>query len=501
MAITPFSPLQLVLLDFCYAFPLPTFSQVGIFISISFSDLVVMLLLAVIAAWFFVTVLPLLLYPLFRIYFRFLVCLAVDAPLLLLTRLAFRLNIRASFPLFPRPSTPGGCWATAFPDSRLSRVYSGLSPSLAFDLLALADPSFLEGWIDRSQLRQVSFGHLVRLRRINRHVYHVLPLLSSCPHSRVYTRRALPDAWYGSGPDMFDGSALQSTVLANHLSDYTKMVNRNRVACPQAVPRHMLRHLDRAGIPHPAPFSPAGTHPVHAAFRALNTNIAAHIVAGHQWYGLWLKNERVNEMLKVPRVSPPVGRFNPPYSGKHITQFRGECLPGSTAPISTAPVWYAHNTLHHLTPRSVGSFFDTNPTLRYLVADAVIPPETLWDLSPQNEQLYTFKCVGDTLLYYPEGDVNHYEQPFSARAWLRANKIVSPRGECLHVALVHTVGSHHSFVISRPQFVPQRFRTYDLPDLCAIPAMAHPFGSLDQRLTRPGLLHNLTAFTHRTRAD
>jgi len=148
-----------------------------------------------------------------------------------------------------------------------------------------------------------------------------------------------------------------------------------------------------------------------------------------------------------------------------------------------------HDTLHHLSATTVGSWFDDNPTLQHLVATAVIPPETSFNLPCLNNELYRFSVDAGTLTYVPEGhNGGNYTQPLSARDWLSSDRLVTPTGECLHIALLETTHAHHLLLVTRVQLVKEKRRTLDMPELTTIPFLAHPFGTPFSRLTTPSIL-------------
>jgi hypothetical protein len=63
--------------------------------------------------------------------------------------------------------------------------------------------------------------------------------------------------------------------------------------------------------------------------------------------------------------------------------------------------------------------------------------------------------------------------------------------------MVETNFSHHTFVISRAQLLPDKVRTLDMAPVTIVPWFVHPVGSLYQRLTTPGLVATLIGFSVR----
>jgi len=221
---------------------------------------------------------------------------------------------------------------------------------------------------------------------------------------------------------------------------------------------------------------------------------------GGRWHALFLNPAKINYLNTLGAVAP-TGFFNPRYDGKDVTRYMGTNMPTLASPRSSSPVWFAHDVLHHLSPTTVGGWFDSNPGLQYLICTTVIPPETVFGLESQRPALYDFMVEGDTLTYVPEGDAGGvYTQPYSARRWLSTREIISPANQCLHTALLSTTYAHHIIMISRPLLQPQRTRVLDMADLTVIPWHAHPWATMEQRLTLPSLDNALIMYATRVSA-
>jgi hypothetical protein len=389
-------------------------------------------------------------------------------------------------PTIPPPLSSGGCWRDLWdpdPEAPISAFeFNGWMPQFAFKRIALRT------------------GTLIPLIKLADQLYHYAP---SEPTARFYRPSRLPQGWYGMRPDMFDGSALKTTVLAMHIQDYTQSLTESRAQAPFAVKPTMLRHLDRAGIQTPLDGALSHPHPIHYAFENRMLQLAGMAIRNQPWFALFLNPAKIRRMRNSIQLNPPTGYFNPTYEGKDITRFN-QTPGGATTdhlPVSDSPVWFAHDVLHHMNPSSVGDWFDTNPTLKYLFATAVIPPELVADIAPQNPRLYNFEVHGSTMTYIPEEHIaGSYYQPVSCARWLTANRIVTPAGECLHVAKIDGIRAHNLFVISRPQLIPDMRTNLDIPGVAVIPQTVHPLGSLNDRLTDPTLMEHLVNYAARATA-
>ncbi|ANS13830.1 replication-associated polyprotein [Fusarium graminearum deltaflexivirus 1] len=400
----------------------------------------------------------------------------------------------------PPPFFGGACWTSLFVRS------FGSTPSPGGTLREQ------HRWLDRDNLVSL-YGdvlrhepHLltrrtpfIRIVTVAPGLHHTVP--HRCAVGKVYHYTHLPAGFYGADldPGFFDDSALKTTALSLHMRHYNLAMSAAHRASPYAVPKHMHSFLIDAGIDLPVPHAPAHAHPVHYAFENRSLSTVIPMLKG-KWYALFLKTPKVN-YLTSGGATPPVGTFNPRYEGKDISRYAGTDVPSEKRPTSDAPVWFMHDTLHHLSPTTVGSWFDRNPKLQYLVATCVIPPETYWDLPTLRPKLYTYTVDKDVLTYIPEGDqAGHYIQPYSARRWLGTSSIITPRNHCVHVALVSSNCAHHVFVLSRPEVIPQRTRVLDMAPVTMIPWMVHPLGSLFDRITSPNLLTTLVNYATRVSA-
>jgi len=339
------------------------------------------------------------------------------------------------------------------------------------------------------------------LVRFERGIYHVLPL-DDIQHGRLYRISRIPKAWYGAGPtdpNFFSDSGLRNIALSLHMGPYANAVNTARRAAPYAVDKKQLHFLTRAGIDHPPPMATSHPHPVHYALENQSLNLVSRMLGG-RWHALFLNPAKIN-YLNTLGATAPTGFFNPRYDGKDVTRYLGTNIPTMVSPRSSSPVWFAHDVLHHLSPTTVGGWFDSNPSLQYLICTTVIPPETVFGLESQRPALYDFMVEGDTLTYVPEGDAGGvYTQPYSARRWLSTREIISPANLCLHTALLSTTYAHHVMMISRPLLQPQKTRVLDMADLTVIPWQAHPWSTMEQRLTLPSLDNALIMYATRVSA-
>nr|WNM95040.1 MAG: replication-associated protein [Diaporthe gulyae deltaflexivirus 1] len=414
-----------------------------------------------------------------------------------IVRLCLSLYFRPQGISIARPQSPGHCWTKL--------VHPAYQNRFSFNP---------EGWVPYDQLRHMLlFQHkycswlslantppLLLIRRVSFQQYHVIPLARRAPRGyRLCHYSNLPIGWYGAGPDptFFNETALKNTIVALHAGDYARQLQETRRACPHVVPQRLQTYLHSAGIESPTAQATRHPHPVHYAFESRALRLVARALGPTSWYALWLKASKVNYMTQEGCL-PPNAFYNPRYVGKDITRYAGSHIPDSPSPVSPLPVWFAHDTIHHLNPTVVGKWFDQNPTLQYLFATAVIPPETVFDLPTLNPQLYNYTTRGDVLTYIPEGDTGgFYTQPLSARKWLTAHSIVSPGNLCLHVARLDTNHSHHVFVISREQLLPEKSRTMDLANVFEIPWWAHPLASRFERLTLGSLCDALAKYDMR----
>jgi len=397
---------------------------------------------------------------------------------------------------------PGRCWRPLLHGKFLTAPSSSL-PSGVDPVTDINWPQLINGWAPHSWLRPMLQHAGVR------HV-HITPLsprawhIGLRPGSRRVAVSRLPPGYYGMAHmdhTFFADSPLHVAALSLHMGDYARSLHAAHSAVPFDVAPSQRQWLRHAGLPDPAPGALSHPHPVHYALERRSLSLVARVLARSDWFALFLSPHKVSYMGETPGCADPVGYFNPRYVAKDVARYRGTSVPGDAQPFSSAPVWFAHDTLHHLTPSVVGSWFDANPTLQYLVATLVVPPETLWDLPALSPSLYNFERRGDKLVYVPEGDNGGaYVQQYAARDWLSADRLITPGSECLHVGLLSTNAAHHVLLISRPQVLSDEFRVFDMPDLVEIPFIAHPFGSKYSRLTYPALVAALSAYATRVNA-
>nr|QYF50206.1 MAG: polyprotein [Sichuan deltaflexi-like virus 2] len=386
------------------------------------------------------------------------------------------------------PQSPGGCWQTVIP-THMHGVFP--DPWMSRDKFKYICQKLVQ--FNARPFFNFPFVRIVTLRP---RVHHVVAW--SDPRGRLVRLSRLPPGWYGAGldPNFYNESSLRNVILSLHMGDYTKLLTSARRSAPYAVTKLGEGFLKGAGIDLPPPHAPAHSHPVHYALRNRHMGIAARLLQG-DWYALFAGPDRLN-YLQTCGASNPSGTFNPRYDGKDITRHMGSSVPTISQPMSRSPIWFACDVLHHLEAGTVGSWFDSNPTLEYVVATAIIPPETCFGLPSLYPNLYTYTRSGDTLTYIPEGNVGgHYTQPYSARRWLRTNRIITPHNRCVHVSLMESNYAHHVFIISRAELVPERLRTLDMAPVTIVPWFVHPFGTLYQRLTTPGLIATLVSFSTR----
>nr|QYF50214.1 MAG: polyprotein [Xinjiang sediment deltaflexi-like virus 2] len=398
-----------------------------------------------------------------------------------------------------RPTTPGQCWYNVLSLDNTNFAYPPNCSTRTRMILDFGE--VLDEWLSPVQISNIATRHrrwpFVRVLKISRGVYHICPDGSGV--GKLRRVHSLPPGWYGAGPDpsFFNETALKNTIVALHAGDYSRQLAETRRNCPHVVPPRMQSYLHSAGIESPTSQATRHPHPVHYAFESRSLRLVGRALNNTPWFALWLKPSKV-QYMQGEGCLPPTQYFNPRYVGKDITRYSGSNVPGNVNPISTSPVWFAHDALHHLNPTIVGKWFDMNPTLKYLFATSVIPPETVFDLPTLNPQLYNYSVKGDTLTYIPEGDVGgFYTQPFSARRWLGTNSIISPESRCLHVALLDTNHAHHVFVISREQLLPEKTRVMDLAQVYEIPWYSHPFASQFERLTLGSLCDALSKYDMR----
>ncbi|QKN22647.1 RNA-dependent RNA polymerase [Erysiphe necator associated deltaflexivirus 2] len=413
-------------------------------------------------------------------------------------------------PFKSRPSSPGGCWkfllpAAVWPESYTANLPAGyLAAARALQLDTKDWREDLPSWVSRSELlsylgRSRPFPFL-RVSTVSRGHHHIHPFHSPLGRLTRYSR--LPAGWYGAGPhdtEFFSESSLKTVALSLHMGDYASRLNLARRAAPFAVSRGMMSFLTSAGIDEPPPHSPPHPHPVHYALRNNSLNLVTRMLQG-SWYGLFVSSPRLSYLTSLG-AAPPVATYTPTLVGKDVVRYRGSVDPG-VMPCSSAPVWFMDDTLHYLSESTVGSWFDHNRSLEYLVCTAVIPPETCFDLPSLWTNLYQIdhhRANGEDLIdYIPEGDLGGtYTQPLSARRWLAADRLVTPKNVCLHISKVHSSYAHHIFIISRSQLLNEPTRVLDMAPVVIVPWYAHPWATLYQRLTTPTLVAALLPYSVR----
>jgi hypothetical protein len=223
----------------------------------------------------------------------------------------------------------------------------------------------------------------------------------------------------------------------------------------------------------------------------------APLLRKFRYFGLWCRPQK----LEATSIPLPDASFYPAKEGKDLIRGAPRDL-HSSPPRSDIPLWFAHDVLHHFTPDDIGSWFDDNPKLDCLAATAVIPPEVAFDLPPLFPDLYTFELTHSSLIYTPEGNSGaSYTQRRDCWKWLKAGRISTPQGVCLHVSLLESFHAHHVFLIMRQPLLDDHYRTFDSGGLVAIPFFAAPFTSLANRLTNAKIYENLCMFALRTGED
>nr|QKN22695.1 RNA-dependent RNA polymerase [Erysiphe necator associated deltaflexivirus 4] len=412
-------------------------------------------------------------------------------PILMLIR--FILHFLCIRPICTAPSEPGFCWHSVIPSAYRNRFAYNED----------------KGWLSQKELKQLllfkwryhkdpaSRFPFVRIFTIRRGVHHVLPANSY--HGRLIRIRSLPQGWYGAGnmdPNFYSESPLKSVILSMHMGAYSKAVSSARKQCPYDVPTHLRPLLRDAGISDPPPHAETHSHPVHYALRNKYMALAAKSLQG-KWYALFAGEDRIN-FLRSCGATAPVGTFSPRYEGKDITRHASHPVPTLPHPKSNAPVWYLCDSLHHMSASTVGSWFDRNPKLEYVVATSIIPPETLWGLPSLCRSLYTYSIRGDRLTYVPEDHAGSaYVQPVWGNRWLKTDALITPGNRCVHVSLLSQDYAHQLFVISRAPLLPQEYRLMGIRNVSIVPWFIHPLGSLYQRLTSPGLNRALQTYITR----
>nr|QYF50210.1 MAG: polyprotein [Hainan deltaflexi-like virus] len=422
-----------------------------------------------------------------------------------------------------QPLIPATGWPNTSPAPLLKFTHeysSGPAPMCDPDPHVSFPWYYGDSWVSSIQLRALlklqclrgtgPYRHwpYIRVAKLGYMHYHVFPHDSNL--GRLYHWRSLPRGWYGFGPGdaaFYQDSPLHSVVLSMHLGDYNRAVSNSRLVAPYAVPRKMEGFLQGAGINLPPPHAQAHPHPVHYALH--NRSLMSLVPAlGGKWFGLFLSQARINFLQQCGAVAPS-GVYNSRNEGKDILRYYNTPLPPRPTrgahpsalvdfPHSDAEVWFADDVLHYLNPKIVGSWFDSNPKLKYCFFTTVIPPETCFGLPSLFADLYDYIRVGDDLKYIPEGDNGGaYTQPYSAARWLRTNKIISPQNRCLHVSMLDTCFAHHTFVVSRPQLMPQKNRLLDMARVYVVPWYAYPTWNLYDRLTSPRLLCQLIGYAVR----
>nr|UYL95308.1 MAG: RNA-dependent RNA polymerase [Qingyuan Delta tick virus 1] len=411
-------------------------------------------------------------------------------------------------PIDLRPTSPGRCWwdVLALPGSLTVNgipAYRNSSLSRA-TLDELYFGEVLPDWLSHLQVRHFHAAHMfnfpfVRVARVPNYSdrYHLFPANSS--RGRLTRVSRIPKGWYGAGPldpSFYSDSPLRSVILSMHMGAYGKTLTAARQQCPYDVPTRMRPLLSLAGINDPPPHAPAHGHPVHYALRNKYMTLAAKSLQG-KWFALFAGPDRIN-YLRSCGASAPVGTFSPRYDGKDITRHAGHPVPAINMPSSNAPVWFVCDSLHHMSASTVGSWFDRNPKLEYVVATTIIPPETLWDLPSLTPALYSYKVDGNRLTYIPEKDLGGaYVQPLSARNWLKTDALITPQNRCVHVSLLAQDFAHQLIVISRAPLLPQERRLMAIRNVSIVPWFVHPLGSLQNRLTSPGLNRALQSYITR----
>jgi hypothetical protein len=302
----------------------------------------------------------------------------------------------------------------------------------------------------------------------------------------------------GSGPDFFLDSPHRNPALAVHVQDYIKSVRSQTFTTPYRIPPSLSDLMATAGLAPAPEFAAPHPHPFHAALEKQMLWWAHGLLSEDNWLAMFLNPVKVGG-TRLPR---PAAFFNPRLDGKDFTRYAQSEVPTDLSPVHPSPCWLAHDVLHHLSPSTVGSWFDRNVTLQHLVATAVIPPELLRGWRAIRPSFYDFSVEGDTLTYVPEGDTTgSYTQPAACVNWLRTSRLVTPAGECLHVSIVHSRFAHHVFLISRGELIPQPSRTFDSHKMAVVPRVAAPTWPERDRLVPLNLFESILKYARRSAAS
>jgi hypothetical protein len=303
--------------------------------------------------------------------------------------------------------------------------------------------------------------------------------------------RFFQDAYFGLGEDIFSDSPQKSAILSPLVGRY---LNHHRTAlrdCPHRVPAGRHKFLRRAGLTPPAEFSTDHVHPIHEALENMHLRVVNDLLRGKNWYSLWLRSEKESLLS-----TPPIDRFNPVMVSKDVRRFRSTPSPDTPSPTSKAPIWFAHDVLHNLSPSEVGSWFDRHRGLKYLLATIVAPVESSLNAPSVYPDLYNLSYWWSWIKYTPEDDeAGSYIQPRDAHRWATSSRLVTPQGECLHMGLLASRYAHHVVLVSRPQVLETPLVVTDFPQLMMVPQWAMPFSSPAARLTSPRIVNKLFDFS------
>jgi hypothetical protein len=313
---------------------------------------------------------------------------------------------------------------------------------------------------------------------------------------RIFTKYledlpCLPPLVGSVGAEMFLDTPLRSAVVSPHVQDYLNDLARKKRRCPFNVDPSKRYLLKMVGLDEPAPFSPAHDHPIHYALELAQLHFLKDLLISKRWFALFLRPEKVG----IAGLSEPAGYFAPKLVGPDLYRYRS--LPEvMEPPRSDQPVWFAHDAVHHLSPSEVGSWFDNNPSLNYLFATIVVPPELIRGHAPAFPELYTYETIDDQFFtYVPEGDhTGSYTQQTASVQWLQANALVTPKGEHLHVGRLNPRYAHSILCVSRPQLIAEHARVHRSNDLFIVPWYVMPFASEAQRVTSFDLYQKLCDF-------
>ena len=159
--------------------------------------------------------------------------------------------------------------------------------------------------------------------------------------------------------------------------------------------------LEKVGIMcNPHPIYTHG-HPACRTIESYILNVVIPPLFKEEFTTFWSKDYKSQELTN--KVGHRNHVINLPIAPKDFTRYTTYM---DTIPEITTKGAFIFDSAHYLNPRDIHEIFNRSPTLEYIIATVVLPPELLDDQPPLFHDIYTFKKLdSQTFEFYPDDHV------------------------------------------------------------------------------------------------